>query len=135
MNFNAVLARPKTARSAQTHKSITFIWIVWSTLYVYLCFTYTLFFEWLQKRSKEPPIKAAKSQWISLLSVSPRIIAFFLFSFYDFWHHRLKFSVRRTRIAPLLNYLLLYCDCRVSRFCQRDASIFVKLTFLNMNMR
>ena len=25
------------ARSAQTHKSISFIWIVWSTLYVYLC--------------------------------------------------------------------------------------------------
>ena len=24
------------ARSAQTHKSISFIWIVWSTLYVYL---------------------------------------------------------------------------------------------------
>ena len=31
--FKAVLALPKTARSAQTHKSITFIWIVWSTLY------------------------------------------------------------------------------------------------------
>ena len=28
---------PKTAGSAQTHKSISFIWIVWSTLYVYLC--------------------------------------------------------------------------------------------------
>ena len=28
---------PKTARSAQTHKSMSFIWIVWSTLYVYLC--------------------------------------------------------------------------------------------------
>ena len=25
------------ARSAQTHKSISFIWIIWSTLYVYLC--------------------------------------------------------------------------------------------------
>ena len=37
MNFKAVLALPKTARSAQTHKSISFIWIVWSTLYVYLC--------------------------------------------------------------------------------------------------
>ena len=32
-----VLALPKTAGSAQTHKSISFIWIVWSTLYVYLC--------------------------------------------------------------------------------------------------
>ena len=29
-------ALPKTASSAQTHKSISFIWIVWSTLYVYL---------------------------------------------------------------------------------------------------
>ena len=28
---------PKTAGSAQTHKSMSFIWIVWSTLYVYLC--------------------------------------------------------------------------------------------------
>ena len=27
---------PKTAPSAQAYKSITFIWIVWSTLYVYL---------------------------------------------------------------------------------------------------
>ena len=37
MNFKAVLALPKTAGSAQTPKSISFIWIVWSTLYVYLC--------------------------------------------------------------------------------------------------
>ena len=37
LNFTAVLARPKTAHSAQTHKSIPFIWIVWSNLYVYLC--------------------------------------------------------------------------------------------------
>ena len=36
MNLKAVLALPKTARSAQTHKSISFIWIVWSTLSVYL---------------------------------------------------------------------------------------------------
>ena len=35
LNFKAVLALPKTIRSAQTHKSISFIWIVWSTLYVY----------------------------------------------------------------------------------------------------
>ena len=31
-----VLALPKTVGSAQTHKNISFIWIVWSTLYVYL---------------------------------------------------------------------------------------------------
>ena len=31
---------PKTAGSAQTHKSISFIWIVWSTLYVYLWHKY-----------------------------------------------------------------------------------------------
>ena len=37
MNFKAVSALPKTAHSAQTHKSIRFTWIVWSTLYVYLC--------------------------------------------------------------------------------------------------
>ena len=37
MNFIAVLVLPKTAGSAQTHKSISFTWIVWSTLYVYLC--------------------------------------------------------------------------------------------------
>ena len=34
--FKAVLVLPKTADSAQTHKSRSFIWIVWSTLYVYL---------------------------------------------------------------------------------------------------
>ena len=39
MNFKAVFALPKTARSAKTHKSISFVWIVWSTLYVYLCTT------------------------------------------------------------------------------------------------
>ena len=37
LDFKAVLALPKTACSAQTHKSISFIRIVWSTLYVYLC--------------------------------------------------------------------------------------------------
>ena len=36
MNFKAVLVLPKTAGSAQTHKSVSFIWIVWSTQYVYL---------------------------------------------------------------------------------------------------
>ena len=37
LNLKAVLALPKTARSAKTHKSIIFIRIVWSTLYLYLC--------------------------------------------------------------------------------------------------
>ena len=37
LNFRAVLVLPKTAGSAQTHRSMSFIWIVWSTLYVYLC--------------------------------------------------------------------------------------------------
>ena len=32
MNLKAVWALPKTAHSAQIHKSISFIWIVWSTL-------------------------------------------------------------------------------------------------------
>ena len=36
MNFRAVLVLPKTVGSAKTHKSMSFIWIVWSTLYVYL---------------------------------------------------------------------------------------------------
>ena len=36
LNLKAVLVPPKTAGSAQTHRSISFIWIVWSTLYVYL---------------------------------------------------------------------------------------------------
>ena len=45
LNFKAVLALPKTDRSAKTHKSISFIWIVWSTLYVYL-FHYCDFYEW-----------------------------------------------------------------------------------------
>ena len=38
LNFRAVLGLPKTAGSAQTHKSMSVIWIVWSTLYVYLWF-------------------------------------------------------------------------------------------------
>ena len=33
-NFRAVLVLLKTAGSVQTHKSMSFIWIVWSTLYV-----------------------------------------------------------------------------------------------------
>ena len=36
LNLKIDLALPKTASSAQTHKSISFIWIVWRTLYVYL---------------------------------------------------------------------------------------------------
>ena len=36
LNLKADLALPKTASSAQTHKSISFIWIILSTLYVYL---------------------------------------------------------------------------------------------------
>ena len=36
LNFIAVLGLPKTAGSAKTHKSMSFIWIVWSTLYVYI---------------------------------------------------------------------------------------------------
>ena len=35
--FKAFLALHKMACSAQPHKSISFIWFVWSTLYVYLC--------------------------------------------------------------------------------------------------
>ena len=49
LNFYAVSALPKTACSAQTHKSISFIWLVWSTLYVYLWFTpliYSLWHKW-----------------------------------------------------------------------------------------
>ena len=37
LHFKAVLALPKTACSTQTHVSISFIWIVWSTLSIYLC--------------------------------------------------------------------------------------------------
>ena len=36
LNFRAALMQPKTAASAQTLKSMSFIWTVWSTLYVYL---------------------------------------------------------------------------------------------------
>ena len=36
MNFKAALALPKMAGSAQTYESLSLIWIVWSTLYVYL---------------------------------------------------------------------------------------------------
>ena len=44
MNSRAVLALPKTAGSAQTHQIMSFIWIVWSTLYVYLCFQHQNYF-------------------------------------------------------------------------------------------
>ena len=37
MNFRAVLVLLKMAGSAQAHKSMSFIWILWRTLYVYLC--------------------------------------------------------------------------------------------------
>ena len=43
VNFRAVLVLPKTAGSAQTHKSMIFLWIVWSTLYVYLCHEVMIF--------------------------------------------------------------------------------------------
>ena len=33
LNFRAVLGLPKTASSAQAHESMSFIWIVWNTLY------------------------------------------------------------------------------------------------------
>ena len=39
LNFRTILVLPKTAGSAQTHKSKSFIWIVWSTLYVHLWLT------------------------------------------------------------------------------------------------
>ena len=38
LNFKAVLALPKTTGSAQRNKSLSLIWIVWSTLFVYLWF-------------------------------------------------------------------------------------------------
>ena len=44
LNFRVVLVLPKTAGSAQTHKSMSFIW---STLYVYLC----LLLHWVKKCS------------------------------------------------------------------------------------
>ena len=37
LNFKVVLSLPTMGLSAQTHKSISFIRFVWSTLYVYLC--------------------------------------------------------------------------------------------------
>ena len=36
LNFKAVLELPKMARTDQTNKSISFIWIVWSTLFMYI---------------------------------------------------------------------------------------------------
>ena len=55
----ATLVLPKRAGSAQTQKSMSFIWIVWSTLYVYLWFL-------CEKKSstsiREKP-KAAAAYW------------------------------------------------------------------------
>ena len=47
LNFKALLALPKMAPSAQTNKSISFIWIFWSTLYVYLRREVWLVLYWL----------------------------------------------------------------------------------------
>ena len=52
-----MLALPKTARSAQTHKSISFILIVWSTLYVYLCPWYQLLLRRVTSGSCQVPRK------------------------------------------------------------------------------
>ena len=49
MNFKVIFVLPKMASSTQTHKSISFIWIVWSTLYVYqmeISTFYTSFNQW-----------------------------------------------------------------------------------------
>ena len=40
--FKAVLALPKMTHFAQTHRSVSFIWIVWSTLYVNLWYHHQL---------------------------------------------------------------------------------------------
>jgi hypothetical protein len=37
---------PKTTGSAQTRKSMSFTWIVWSTLYVYLCLSRAVNEDW-----------------------------------------------------------------------------------------
>ena len=52
---------PKTAGSAQTHKSISLIWIVWSTLYVYL---------WLSRKLIVAPILCFQSYNIESSSFS-----------------------------------------------------------------
>ena len=63
MNFSAVLVLPKTATSAQIHENMSFIWIVWSTLYVYL---------WKRgrKKGKSSKVECKKCHFNSVLSVS-----------------------------------------------------------------
>ena len=74
MNFKAVLALPKTTPSAQTYKSITFIWIVWSTLYVYLWL-----FPRLSSGGKEINhvlTAQTKTEHWSLVEISARLFCF-----------------------------------------------------------
>ena len=61
LNFKAVLALHNTAHSAQAHKSISFIWSVWSTLFVYL---------WLKEGSFQ----------CNLRDISVFFLCFFLFN-------------------------------------------------------
>ena len=72
LKFKEVLALPKMACSAQTHKSISFIWTVWSTLYVYLCLFLTLAWNLaaISRKTEPPPSE--------LLAISIDILDLFL---------------------------------------------------------
>jgi hypothetical protein len=51
--FSSSFSTAKTAPSAQTHRTMSFIWIVWSTLYVYLCPVHEIWIFFGQKHSFE----------------------------------------------------------------------------------
>ena len=68
--FELVLVMPKTASSGQTHKSICFIWIVWSTLYVYLWLrAYCPYNRYCVAITCEAPYWYKVSTWLSKTSV------------------------------------------------------------------
>ena len=142
MNFKAVLALPKTARSAQTHKSISFIVIVWSTLYVYL-WNVSDFYQWhkgnrntLRVKTVSVCIRYLKLRTAGIMSFpldrpNTKFAGFFISSKWIFvWkskytkksqnNYRISSYSFRPRIVSAhlctVTFGLMYCDLWISKF-------------------
>ena len=129
MNFKAVLALPKTTRSSQTHKSISFIWIVWSTLYVYLWWTPTFkrvnWFHFVRVHATRNTNSIFQMRfqpnwnfWIYY-----HLICNFWFNIYlsknwvDFWeYYRLSSSLKSTQRNFICKKLLHACEREIQSY-------------------
>ena len=105
--FKAVLALPKMVRSAQTHKNISFIWIVWSSLYVNLCQHAKKIYAPQSFSRGYPTLLSTKHwlcskfynliQWATQVALKTNfkllqtIMTGFLFSYKKIWHFLAKF--------------------------------------------